>query len=161
MATKPKRHSKRRGEAAAAEVLGTEVTKIGNLTRDPELRTASSGVVYATFGLAVEHPLIDGDWSGERTTMFYDCVCFGTLAGNAAPSLRKGMRVIVTGRTEIRGYQTPAGEVRDVVRIVVDAVGPELRWARATVRKQRRSASHTRRQSGNRRRQTPTKAKRS
>lgn|SRR5262249_1704924 len=127
MATRPKRHPKRPGETDVAEALGAHVAKIGNLTRDPELRTASSGVVYATFGLAVERPVVEGDWSGERTTAFYDCVCFGTLAGNAAASVRKGTRVIVTGRTEIRGYQTRAGEVRDVVRIVVDAVGPELR----------------------------------
>ena len=38
-------------------------------------------------------------------------MCFGTLADNASASLRKGTRVIVTGRTETRGYQTDTGEV--------------------------------------------------
>jgi single-strand DNA-binding protein len=144
---------------AAAEVLSVEVAKVGNLTRTPELRTAASGVVYATFGLAVERPVVEGDWSGKRTTTFYDCVCFGTLAANAAASLRKGTRVVVTGRTETRGYQTDSGEVRATLRIVADAIGPELRWARATVRKQRRAASGVRRGSSSKPRRTRTRAK--
>jgi single-strand DNA-binding protein len=124
----------------AAEMLGTTVAKVGNLTRAPELRTAASGVDYATFGLAVDRPVVPGDWSGHRETSFYDVVCFGTLAANAAASLRKGTRVVVAGRTETRADETAAGEIRTVVRIVADAVGPELRWARATLRRQRPGA---------------------
>jgi single-strand DNA-binding protein len=135
MATKS--NQKERGEADAAEVLGAEVAKVGNLTREPELRTAKSGTPYAVFGIAVERPVVEGDWHGQRETIFYDVVCFGTVAGNAAASLKEGTRVIIVGRTETRAYETGDGEIRDVVRIVANAVGPELRWATATVRKVR------------------------
>jgi len=125
-------------EAAAAEVLGAQVVKVGNLTRDPKRLRSDSGVDYAVCGLAVDTPTVIDDDNGkrvERETRFYDLVCFGTLAENVTACLHKGMRVIVAGRSEIRAYTGDDGSTRVVDRIVADAIGPELRWARAKVTK--------------------------
>ena len=55
------------------------------------------------------------------------------MGENAAASLNKGTRIIVTGRLEQRQYETKEGEKRSVVEIVADEIGPSLRWARAEV----------------------------
>jgi len=125
-------------EAAAAEVFGAHVVKVGNLTRDPRRQRSDSGVDYSVCGLAVDTPAVVADDKGERVereTRFYDLVCFGTLAENITACLHKGMRVIVAGRAEIRTYSSDDGATRVVDRIVADAIGPELRWARAKVTK--------------------------
>ena len=63
----------------------------------------------------------------------------GQLGENAAASLTKGTRIIVTGRLEQREYETNAGEKRNVVEIVADELGPSLRWARAEVERTQRT----------------------
>ena len=64
---------------------------------------------------------------------------WASLGENAAASLTKGMRVIVTGRLQQRSYETQGGEKRSVVEIIADEIGPSLRWATAQVEKTQRS----------------------
>jgi single-strand DNA-binding protein len=70
---------------------------------------------------------------------FFNVVAWDSLGENAAASLNKGSRVIVTGRLEQRDYETKEGDKRSVVEIVADEVGPSLRWARAEVERTQRS----------------------
>ncbi|MFM7687490.1 MAG: single-stranded DNA-binding protein [Actinomycetota bacterium] len=108
------------------------VTLVGNLTRDPELRFTSGGRGQAQFGLAVSRRYqVNNEW--QEQTSFFNIVAWGTLGENAAASLGKGTRVIVTGRLEQRQYETKEGEKRSVVEIIADEIGPSLRWARAEV----------------------------
>lgn len=108
------------------------VTLVGNLTRDPELRFTSGGRGTAQFGLAVSRRYqVNNEW--QEQTSFFNIVAWGTLGENAAASLSKGTRVIVTGRLEQRQYETKEGEKRSVVEIIADEIGPSLRWARAEV----------------------------
>lgn len=108
------------------------VTLVGNLTRDPELRFTSGGRGQAQFGLAVSRRYqVNNEW--QEQTSFFNIVAWGTLGENAAASLSKGTRVIVTGRLEQRQYETKEGEKRSVVEIIADEIGPSLRWARAEV----------------------------
>ena len=120
---------------------GNSVTLVGNITRDPELRFTPSGAANATFGLAVNRRWQNrqtNEW--EEAVSFFNVVCWRDLADNAAESLSKGMRVIVTGRLEQRSWETDQGEKRSVVEIVADELGPSLRWATAKVeRTERRS----------------------
>jgi single-strand DNA-binding protein len=120
---------------------GNSVTMVGNITRDPELRFTPSGAANATFGLAVNRRWQNrqtNEW--EEAVSFFNVVCWRDLADNAAESLSKGMRVIVTGRLEQRSWETDQGEKRSVVEIVADELGPSLRWATAKVeRTERRS----------------------
>ncbi len=108
------------------------VTLVGNLTRDPELRFTTGGRGVASFGLAVSRRYqVNNEW--QEQTSFFNVVAWGTLGENAAASLTKGTRLIVTGRLEQRQYETNDGEKRSVVEVIADEIGPSLRWARAEV----------------------------
>jgi single-strand DNA-binding protein len=121
---------------------GNNVTIIGNVTRDPELRFTASGQANTTFGVAVNRRWQNrqtNEW--EEQVSYFNVVLWRELAENSAESLTKGTRVIVTGRIEQRSYETQDGEKRNVVEIIADEVGPSLRWATAQVhRSERRGA---------------------
>ena len=55
------------------------------------------------------------------------------MAENAANSLTKGARVIVSGRLEQRSWETENGDKRSIVEINADEIGPSLKWATAVV----------------------------
>src|SRR5688500_5727093 len=120
---------------------GNNITLVGNLTRDPELRFTPSGQARAQLGIAVNRRWQNrqtSEW--EEQTSFFNIVCWGELADNVSESLGKGARVIVTGRLEQRSWDTPEGEKRSVVEVVADDVAPSLRFTTAKVeRTERRS----------------------
>jgi single-strand DNA-binding protein len=116
--------------------MSSNVTVVGNLTRDPELRFTPSGAPVTTFGVAVNRRWMNRDrneW--EESTSFFNVTCWRDLAQNVSDSLEKGVRVVVTGRLEQRSWETQDGERRSVVEIVADEVGPSLRWASAEITK--------------------------
>lgn len=116
------------------------VTVTGTLTRDPELRFTQGGRGVATLGVAVNYRYQrNNEWVEEAS--FFNVTAWSTLGENAAASLTKGMRVIVTGRLQQRSYETQSGEKRSVVEIIADEIGPSLRWATAQVEKTQRSDS--------------------
>jgi len=110
----------------------SNVTIVGNMTRDPEIRFTTGGKGVASFGVAVNRRFQQGgEW--QEKTSFFNVTAWDSLAENVAASLNKGARVIVSGRLEQREYETKEGEKRSVVEIVADEIGPSLRWARAEV----------------------------
>jgi single-strand DNA-binding protein len=114
--------------------MSSNVTIVGNLTRDPELRFTPAGAPVTTFGVAVNRRWQNRDsqqW--EESTSFFNVTCWRDLAQNVSESLEKGARVVVTGRLEQRSWETNDGERRSVVEIIADEVGPSLRWATAEV----------------------------
>jgi single-strand DNA-binding protein len=114
------------------------VTVVGNITRDPELRFTQGGKGIASFGLAVNRRYQqNGEW--QEKVSFFNVTAWDQLGENAAASLTKGTRVIVTGRLEQREYETQQGEKRNVVEIVADEIGPSLRWATASVERTQRT----------------------
>jgi single-strand DNA-binding protein len=118
---------------------GNNVTLVGNVTRDPELRFTASGAAMATFGLAVSRRWQNrqnNEW--EEQTSFFDVVCWRELGENVSESVTKGTRVLVTGRLEQRSWETENGDKRSKVEVVADEVGPSLRWASAQVNKNER-----------------------
>jgi len=116
---------------------GNTVTLVGNITRDPELRFTNAGMAIASFGLAVnDRRQRNGEW--EEQTSFFDITCFGQMGENAAESLNKGSRILVTGRLQQRSWETQDGQKRSKVEVVADEIGPSLRWATAQVVKSER-----------------------
>ena len=130
--------------------MTAQVTIVGNLTRDPELRFTPSGAPVTTFGVAVNRRWQNRDnqqW--EESTSFFNVTCWRDLAQNVSESLEKGSRVLVSGRLDQRSWETQDGEKRSVVEIVADEVGPSLRWATAEVnRNERRDGGGTGRNGG-------------
>ena len=118
---------------------GNNVTVVGNITRDPELRFTPTGQAVASFGLAVNRRWQNRqtqEW--EEATSFFDVTCWAQMAENVSESLTKGARVLVTGRLDQRSWENSDGERRSKVEIVADEIGPSLRWATAQVVKNER-----------------------
>jgi single-strand DNA-binding protein len=113
------------------------VTIVGNLTNDPELRFTPSGAAVASFTVASTPRVLDkatNEWK-DGEALFMRCSVWRQYAENVAESLTKGSRVIVTGRLKQRSYETREGEKRTVVEMDVDEVGPALKYATAKVNK--------------------------
>ena len=116
------------------------VTVVGDLTNDPELRFTPSGAAVASFTVASSSRYLDkatNEWK-DGDTVFMRCSVWRQYAENVAESLQKGMRVVVTGRLKQRSYETREGEKRTVVEMEVDDVGPALRYATAKVTRTQR-----------------------
>ena len=113
----------------------TQITLVGNLTSDPELRFTPSGAAVANFTVASTPRTFDrqsNEWK-DGEAMFINCSVWRQAAENVAETLTKGMRVIVQGRLRARSYETREGEKRTVFEVDVDEVGPALRYATAKV----------------------------
>jgi len=118
----------------------TQITVVGNLTGDPELRFISSGAAVVNFTVASTPRTFDrqsNEWK-DGETLFMRCSLWREAAENVAESLTKGMRVIVTGRLVSRSWEAN-GEKRTVTEMQVDEVGPSLRYATAKVTRTQRA----------------------
>ena len=119
----------------------TQITIAGNLVDDPELRFTPAGQPVARFRVASTPRFRDnatGEWK-DGDSLFLTCNVWRQAAENAAESLTRGMRVIVSGRLRQRSYETKEGEKRTVYEVEVDDVGPSLRNASAKVNRAARS----------------------
>jgi len=110
-----------------------QVTLVGNLTDEPELRFTTGGTAVANFRLAVTPRLREGDTWKDGETSFFRVNVWRLAAENAAETLQKGTRCIVVGRLRARSWETPEGEKRSVTEIEADEVGPSLKFAIAKV----------------------------
>jgi len=121
----------------------TNITIIGNLVDDPELRFTPNGAAVAKFRVASTPRYLDrntNEWK-DGDSLFLQCQIWRQAAENVAESLTRGMRVIVSGRLKQRSYETKEGEKRTVFEVEVDEVGPSLRNATAKVTKTTRQAN--------------------
>lgn len=117
------------------------ITVVGNLTNDPELRFTPSGAAVASFTIASNSRFLDkttNEWK-DGEPVYMRCSVWRQYAENVAESLTRGTRVIATGRLKQRSYDTREGEKRTVMEMEVDDVGPALRTATAKVTKVARS----------------------
>src|SRR5580692_5126407 len=113
----------------------TQITVIGNLVDDPQLRYTATGQAVASFRIASTPRFLDkntNEWK-DGDSLFMSCSVWRQAAENVAESLQRGMRVIVSGRLKQRSYETKEGEKRTVYEVEVDEVGPSLKNASAKV----------------------------
>jgi len=116
-----------------------QVALVGNITDDPQLRYAQSGKAVANLTVAVSHRTKNnGQWQ-DITDGFFTVTCWNSLADNVAASLKKGSRVLVTGKLTQRSFETE-GHKRTTIEIVASHVGPELAFATAEVTKATRAS---------------------
>ena len=117
---------------------GTQITLVGNLTDDPELRFTPNGVAVAKWSVAVNRRTYDaqsGEWR-DTGTDFHRVTAWRSLAENVAGTLAKGMRVVIVGDLRQRTWtDEKTNEKRSAWEVEASAVGPDLAFATATVSK--------------------------
>lgn len=97
-----------------------KVYLIGNLVKDPEVRTTTGGTNVATFRIAVQRKF--KDQSGEKVSDFFDIVVWRQLADLCAKYLTKGKKIAVAGELQTRSYDAKDGTKRYVTEIVGDDI---------------------------------------
>ncbi|MFA7681500.1 MAG: single-stranded DNA-binding protein [Candidatus Peribacteraceae bacterium] len=124
---------------------------IGNVTRDPELRTTTNGQQVLTLGVATNERWRDKASGEDRERAeFHNVVVWGELAQEVSTSVRKGQRVYVSGRVQTRSWETQQGAKRTTTEIIADnvsllgvksAVAQEAVRTDATIAPQQKSSS--------------------
>lgn len=95
---------------------------IGNLTRDPELRSLPSGIQVASLSVATNRVWKDKNGAKQESTDYHNVVVFGRQAETTAQYLRKGASLLVEGRMQTRSWDTPDGQKKYRTEIVADRV---------------------------------------
>ena len=94
------------------------ITLVGRLTKDADLRYTSDGTATATFSLAVNRPFKSAN--GEREADFINCVIWRKNAENFANFTRRGALVGITGRIQTRNYENKEGQRVYVTEVVAE-----------------------------------------
>lgn len=98
-----------------------KVFLLGNLGRDPEVRSTSSGQPVANFSVATSRKWKDRDGQLQEQTEWHNVVCFGRLAEIAGQYLTKGKQLFVEGRIQTRSWDDRnSGEKRYRTEVVAE-----------------------------------------
>lgn len=98
-----------------------KVILVGNLGRDPEVRSTPSGQSVAEFTLATNRKWNDRDGNRQEQTEWHSIVCWGRQAEVAGQYLTKGKQIYVEGRIQTRSWDDKqSGEKRYKTEIVCD-----------------------------------------
>lgn len=95
---------------------------MGNVTRDPEVRSTPAGAQVSDIGLAVSEKYRNREGQVVETTCFADIVVWGKQAEACGRYLRKGAPVMVEGRLQLDQWETATGERRSRLRVRADRV---------------------------------------
>lgn len=93
---------------------------LGNLTRDPELRSLPSGQQVANFGVATNRFYTDKSGAKQQMVEFHNVVAFGKLADICSRYLNKGKIVLVEGRLQTRSWQGQDGIKKYRTEIIME-----------------------------------------
>ena len=96
------------------------LTIIGNIVRDPEVRTTKTGKTVCNFWVAVNSKR--KDQNGDSITDFFLVSAWNALGENCGKYLAKGRKVAVSGTVSCRAYQTQGGEIRSEMDVLADVV---------------------------------------
>jgi single-strand DNA-binding protein len=119
------------------------VTIVGNLADDPELRYTQGGVAVVSVRVGSTPRTFNRTTSAweDGETVWVRCTAWREVAENVAQSLTKGTRVVVTGRLKApSAYQSAQGEARASLELEIEEIGPSLRYATASVSRRAREA---------------------
>ena len=97
-----------------------KVLIIGNLTRDPELRTTATGQNVCSFGIATNRVWTDQKGTKQEQVEFHNVVAWGRLAEIAGQYLAKGRKVFIEGRLQTRDWEGQDGVKRMRTEIITE-----------------------------------------
>ncbi len=97
-----------------------KVFLIGNLTRDPEASTTTSGVSVCRLAIAVNRRFSSAD--GSREVDYFNVTAWRGLADNCSRYLKKGNKIAVSGSIQTRTYDKQDGTKGFAVDIVADDI---------------------------------------
>jgi len=105
-----------------------KVMLIGNLTRDPESKSTTTGRTVTTFSIATNRMWSDQDGQKQQKTEFHNIVAWGKIGDICAQYLKKGGIVYVEGRLETRSWDGQDGVKRYKTEIVLEnmQMGPRV-----------------------------------
>lgn len=96
---------------------------IGNLTRDPELKSLPSGIKVCTFSVATNRTWKDKNGARQDSTEYHNVVVFARTAETVAQYMKKGSQILVEGRLQTRSWDDAAGGGKKYrTEIVADTV---------------------------------------
>ena len=94
---------------------------IGNLTRDPELRSLPSGIKVCTFSIATNRVWKDKNGARQESADYHNIVVFGRQAETVAQYMKKGSSILVEGRMQTRSWDDKtSGEKKYRTEVVAD-----------------------------------------
>lgn len=93
---------------------------VGNITRDPELRSTPSGAQVCGFSVAVNRTYKDSSGANQESVSFIDCSAWGRAGEIIAQYAKKGSSILISGRLEQRSWEDKEGQKRSRVEIVVE-----------------------------------------
>ncbi len=93
---------------------------IGNVTRDPEVRTTPTGQTVCSFGIATNQQWTDAQGVKQQRTEFHNIVAWGKLAEICGQYLGKGRKTYIEGRIQTREWEAPDGQKKNRTEIVAD-----------------------------------------
>lgn len=94
---------------------------MGNLTRDPEMRTTPNGASVCSFSVAVNRTYRDSAGNNVEQVSFFDCSAWGKIGETIGQYAKKGSGVLVSGRLEQRSWEDKnTGQKRYAVEIRVE-----------------------------------------
>ena len=96
------------------------VILMGNLTRDPELKTLPSQTVVCDFALAVNRRWKDSSGEAREEVLFIDCAAFGKTGQTIGETLTKGRPIHIEGHLRLEQWEQEDGQRRSKIRVVVE-----------------------------------------
>ena len=99
-----------------------QVILIGNLVRDPEMKYIQSGKAVGEFTVAVNRKWRGSDGAMREEVGYFDCECWGKTAETVAAHVKKGKRVLVTGRLSQQRWEDAGGKKHSVIRVSAERV---------------------------------------
>jgi len=97
-----------------------KVQLIGRLTRDPEVRTTTSGQTVTSISLATNRFWKDKNGQRQDQTEFHNVILWGRLGEIAGQYLTKGQEAYIEGRLQTRKYTAKDGTERRVIEIIAE-----------------------------------------
>ena len=98
----------------------SKVIIVGNITRDPELRSTASGTQVCGFSVAVNRNYRDSSGEQKENVSFFDCSAWGKSGELIAQYAKKGSGIMVSGRLDQRSWEDKEGQKRSRVEINVE-----------------------------------------